>query len=70
MNNTNNEKNSFTKVYELIRLIFRAVAVAMGVAVVTLTIMNNLSITSGFMLLGIGVAATGIAALMNKNSKD
>jgi hypothetical protein len=44
-------------------VIFNGIAVAMGVAIVVLNIVNPLSLTGATTLLGIGVAALGIANL-------
>jgi hypothetical protein len=44
-------------------VIFNGIAVAMGVAIVVLNIVNPLSLTAATTLLGIGVAALGIANL-------
>ena len=51
---------------EIIDLIFRAVALAMGIAVVVLTVLNKLAIESGIVLLGIGMTCTGISLFNNK----
>ena len=52
---------------EIIDLIFRAVALAMGIAVVVLSVLNKLAIESGIVLLGIGMTCTGISLFNNKN---
>jgi hypothetical protein len=46
-----------------IRTVLNAVAVAMGVAVVVLNIVNPLSLTGTTSLLGVGLAALAIANL-------
>jgi hypothetical protein len=46
-----------------LNVIFNGIAVAMGVAIVVLNIVNPLSLTGATTLLGIGVAALGIANL-------
>ena len=51
----------------LSRTIFNGLALAMGVAVVVLNIVNPLSITDATSLLGIGVAALGIAGLQKES---
>lgn len=61
-----NEK--LKKLYDFIKLVFKAVAVAMGVAVVALSIMGKMDTVSAITLLGIGLAGSGIAALMEKKS--
>jgi hypothetical protein len=48
---------------DLLGTIFNGVALAMGVAVVVLNIVNPLTLTNATMLLGIGVAALGLAGL-------
>lgn len=47
----------------LLETIFNGVALAMGVAIIVLNIVNPPSLTSATSLLGIGVAALGIANL-------
>ena len=46
-----------------LNVIFNGIAVAMGVAIIVLNIVNPLSLTGATTLLGIGVAALGIANL-------
>ena len=50
---------------ETINTIFKAVAVAMVVAVIVLSILNTLSPSTGMLLLGLGVAALGVASFKN-----
>ena len=47
----------------LLKTVFYGIAVAMGVAVVVLNIINPLTLTGATSLLGIGVLALGIAGL-------
>lgn len=59
------------KIMEMIRLIFKAVALAMGVAVVAMTIMNIIALESAVLLLGIGLACAGMERLMeSKNNSE
>lgn len=51
---------------ETVSLILRAVAVAMGVAVVVLSCLSSLEIRSAVTMLGIGLSCAGIAMLENK----
>ena len=44
-------------------LVFKAVTLAMGVAVVVLSVMNALDLHSGLTMLGIGMACAGIALI-------
>ena len=48
-----------------IKTIFKAIAVAMGVAVIVLSMLNTLSSSTGLLLLGVGVVALGIASLQD-----
>ena len=54
---------------EIISVIFRAVTLAMGVAVVVLSCLGSLDAQGGVILLGIGLACAG-AALLGKPHKD
>ncbi len=47
----------------LLKTIFNGVAMAMGVAVVVMNILNAISASTAFSLLGLGLAALAIAAL-------
>ena len=59
-----NKENKMNK--NLLKTIFNGVAMAMGVAVIVLNIVNPLSVTGATSLLGIGVAALGIAGLQKE----
>ena len=48
-------------VREIISIIFKAVTLAMGVAVVALSCMGSLAPETAVLLLGIGLACAGIA---------
>ncbi len=52
---------------EIIDTILKAVPMAMGVAVVVLSIMDELPVKSGFIMLGIGVFCAGISLMNEKN---
>ena len=51
---------------EIVQLIFKVVPLAMGVAVVVLSIMDELPIQSGFIMLGIGMFCAGMTLLNEK----
>ena len=51
---------------EIASLIFRALALAMGVAVVVLSCLGNLEAQSAVTMLGIGLSCAGIALLEKK----
>ena len=46
---------------ELINLIFKTVALAMGIAVVVLSIMESIELNSAVLMLGIGLACMGVS---------
>ena len=57
---------SDTKLKDLINLIFKSVAVAMGVAVIVLNILNKIDIKLSVIMLGIGILCIGIYLLDEK----
>lgn len=59
------EKN----VKDLITLIFKALTLAMGVAVVALSIMNKIDVDTAIMMLGIGCVGSGGALLLERGDK-
>jgi len=58
------------KIYDFIKLVLKAVGVAMGVAVVALSAMGEINTVSAVTILGIGVAGLGIAAIMSKKNEE
>ncbi len=52
-----------TKIKAMVNLVLKAVAVAMGIGVVVLTILKQIEITSSIILLGIGITCIGIYLL-------
>lgn len=62
------KNETLNKLFSFIKLVFKAVAVAMGVAVVALSIMGKIEANFAIMLLGIGLVGSGIAALMEKKN--
>ena len=59
-------ENPSQSVQDIIQLIFKAVPIAMGVAVVVLSVMGELAIQTGFTMLGLGMCCIGISLLNNK----
>ena len=55
-----------SKVAEIMEIAPKAVAMAMGIAVTVLTILNALDDKSGMVMLGIGLACAGITLMSNK----
>lgn len=64
------KNETLRKLFDFIRLVFKAVATAMGVAVVVMSIMGKIDVQSALMLLGIGLAGSGVASLMTKKNED
>ena len=59
------ENSNTTQMKDLINLIFKAVALAMGIAVVVLNILNQIDIKSSIIMLGIGIVCIAIYLLDN-----
>lgn len=57
-----------TKIKDLVNLIFKAVALAMGIAVVVLNILNQIDVKSSIIMLGIGIVCISIYLLDNKET--
>ena len=55
-----------SNVSEIIETALKGVALAMGVAVTVLTVMNALDVKTGMIMLGVGLTCAGIS-LLNKN---
>ena len=55
-----------SKAAEIMEIAPKAVAMAMGVAVTVLTILNALDVKSGMVMLGIGLACVGISLMSDK----
>lgn len=51
---------------EIVQIIFKVVPLAMGVAVVVLSVMGELPTESAFIMLGLGMFCTGISLLNEK----
>lgn len=51
---------------EIVQTVLKAVPLAMGVAVVVLSVLDELPIKSGFIMLGIGMFCAGMALLSDK----
>ena len=54
----------------IIGTILKAMPIAMGVAVITLSILNAIQTTEAVLLLGIGVTSAGIVLMSNHKSED
>lgn len=64
--NAKEQRKTNSKIKDLVNLIFKAVAIAMGIAVVVLNILNEIDIKSSIIMLGIGLVCVGIYLLDNK----
>ena len=54
---------------EVMEIAPKAVAMAMGIAVTVLTILDELDVKSGMIMLGIGLACVGISLMRDKKKK-
>lgn len=63
------KENSNTKLKDVINLIFKAISLAMGIAVVVLNILDKIDTKSSIIMLGIGIACIGIYLLDEKENK-
>lgn len=64
---TKKEANApVSKVAEIMEIVPKVVAMAMGVAVTVLTVLDALDAKSGMVMLGIGLACGGIALMQDK----
>ena len=57
--------NGHREADQLIDLILKVIPVAMGVAVAVTSLLGTLDVSSGFSMLGIGLACIGISSLKN-----
>ena len=64
-----NEENLLDKVGEISNIVFRAVGMAMGIAVLVLSILNKIEVRDGMTLLAIGLACIGIVQMSELNKK-
>ena len=56
-----------SKAPEIMEIVPKAVALAMGIAVTVLTMLNALDVKSGMIMLGIGLACISLSIMNNKN---
>ena len=68
--NAKEQRKTNSKIKDLVNLIFKAVAIAMGIAVVVLNILNEIDIKSSIIMLGIGLTSIGIYLLDKNESKE
>ncbi len=62
------QEYSNTKIKDLINLIFKAVALAMGIAVIVLNVLNKIDVEASIIMLGIGIACISIYLLDDKKN--
>ena len=63
VNHNVEKKGSAKSVGAIVSLIFRAICLAMGIAVVVLSVLGQLSTQSAVVMLGIGLASAGISLI-------
>ena len=64
------KENSNTKLKDLINLIFKAISLAMGIAVVVLNILDKINVKSSMIMLGIGITCICIYLFNMNESKN
>lgn len=66
------KKSEYTgsKIKDLFNLILKAVALAMGIAVVVLNILDKMDVKTSIILLGIGMFCIGLYLLDDKNTSE
>lgn len=62
------ERKNGRRIHGIVMLVFKAVALAMGIAVTVLSSMGAIDMDTGFTLLGIGLACVGICLLQDGNN--
>lgn len=62
------ERKNDRRLHGIVMLVFKAVALAMGIAVTVLSSMGAIDMDTGFTLLGIGLACVGICLLQDGNN--
>lgn len=66
LQSTKNVKKEEKSVKEIVNLILKSIPLAMGIGVAVLSILKSLSVETGIMMLGIGLACLSIALLDNE----
>ena len=64
-----NQNYSTTRIKDLTNLIFKVVALAMGISVTVLNILNEIDIKSSLILLSVGLTCIGLYLLNDKDNK-
>lgn len=68
--NSKNKEYFNSKIKDLVNLIFKAVALAMGIAVVVLNILDKINVKSSMIMLGIGISCICIYLFSMNESKN
>lgn len=68
--NSKNKEYFNSKIKDLVNLIFKAVALAMGIAVVFLNILDKINVKSSMIMLGIGISCVCIYLFSINESKN
>lgn len=67
--NSVQDKKQKDKINNMIDIILRVIPIAMGIAVIVLSMMRNISLYNGMELLGLGLTSLGISSIRNKSNK-
>ena len=68
--NAKEQKKTSDNSKDLIGLIFKAISIAMGIAVVVLNVLEKVDVKSSLVMLGIGLTSIGIYLLNKNESKE
>ena len=68
--NAKEQKKTSDNSKDLIGLIFKAISIAMGIAVVVLNVLEKVDVKSSLVMLGIGLTSIGIYLLDKNESKE
>lgn len=68
--NSKNKEYFNSKIKDLVNLIFKAVALAMGIAVVVLNILDKINVKSSMIMLGIGISCVCIYLFSINENKN
>lgn len=65
------DKKQKDKINNMIDIILRVIpiAIAMGIAVIVLSMMRSITLYNGMELLGLGLTSLGISSIRNKSNK-
>ena len=67
--NSVQDKKQRDKINDIIDIILRVIPIAMGIAVIVLSMMRNITLYNGMELLGLGLTSLGISSIRNNDNE-